>query len=306
VGDLAANMFGLLNRVDQPRLAQLLANLGPDDAAFLLQMKRLLSERKGQPVSDATWPAFEEHWDKVPRRYLEAGLNHFLPQVQFLTNSQALYERGLMLISPGGAFQDFDEAAQCFRKAADQGHAGAQLQLGVLCETGQGVPQNFHEAMFWYRRAATNEELHANCRIAALYHYGKGVPEDLDEAARLYRVEAGKDCFPSQFNLAVLLEGKGGIEEALPWYRRAAEGGVREAQAKMGGILSDNLFGKPDYVEACMWFTLAADGGDKVSATLLRRVKSKLTYAQLVEANERAAEITKRLEEKQKKQRSKQ
>jgi TPR repeat protein len=229
------------------------------------------------------------------------GLNYFLPQVQFLTNSQALYERGLMLTSPGAAFQDFDEAVQCFRKAADQGHPGAQLQFGVLCEMGQGVPQDFDKAMLWYCRALEKKEPHASCHIARLYLVGKGVTQNLDEAARLYLVEAKGDCVYAQFMLGLIMEGKSGSDAALPWYRRAAEGGVTGAQAKMGELLSDNLFGKPDYVEACVWLSLAADSGDKISATLLRRVKLKLTYNQLLEAHDRASAVTKRLEENQKK-----
>jgi TPR repeat protein len=284
VGDLAANVLGLLDSVNEPKLNPLLANLAPDEAAFLLAIKRLLGDTKSQPVGERIWPAFEQYWDKIPRRHLEMGLNHFLPQVQFLTNSQALYERGIVLISPGGAFQDFDEAAQCFRKAADQGHAAAQLEFGVLCEKGQGVPQDFAEAMVWYRKAVEKKGQHASCHIATLYQLGKGV---------------------AQFNLGLILETKHDTDAALQWYRRAAEGGVTQAQAKMGELLNDSLFGKPDYVEACMWLSLAADAGDKISATLLRRVKPKLTYNQLLQANDRAAAVTKRLEEIQKKQQTK-
>jgi TPR repeat protein len=302
VGELAANVLGLVGSVNEKRLAPLFATLHSDEAAFLLQIKRLLGNTNSERVGERIWPAFEQYWEKVPRRYLETALNHFLPQVQFLTNSQALYERGLELIAPNGAFQDFKEAAECFKKAADQGHGGAQLQLGLLCENGQGVPEDFAEAMRWYRMAATSEAPHANCRIAALYHNGKGVSQDLDEAARLYRIEAERDCALSQFYLAQILEAKKGIDDALPWYRRAAEGGATEAQAKLGDLLSDSISDKQDNVEAYKWLSLAADAGDKFSASRLNKLKSKLTYKQILEGNERAAAVAKRLQEKQRKQ----
>jgi TPR repeat protein len=37
--------------------------------------------------------------------------------------------------------QDYIEAANWFRKAADQGNADAQTSLGVLYVNGQGVPK---------------------------------------------------------------------------------------------------------------------------------------------------------------------
>ena len=303
VGDLASKALGLLNGGNEAKLAPLLAGLAPDEAAFLRQLMRLLAAGKGQgqPPSEVMWPAFEQHWNKVPRRYLEMGLNHFLPQVQFLTNSQALFERGRALISAEGPFLDPDEAAQCFRKAAAQGHAGAQLTFGHLCEDGRGVPKDFAEAMRWYRKAAEQKEPHANCSIAALYHFGKGMPQDLDEAVKLYRPEAEGNCVYSQINLGQIYETRNDMDEALNWYRLAAGEGATPAQAKLGDLLSDGLFTKPDYVEACQWLSLAA-AGDKISEVRLRRVKAKLSAGQLTEVERRVAAVTQHLEEKKKSQ----
>jgi TPR repeat protein len=39
--------------------------------------------------------------------------------------------------------QDYAEAVKWYRKAADQGNAVAQYDLGVMYDKGQGVPQNF-------------------------------------------------------------------------------------------------------------------------------------------------------------------
>jgi TPR repeat protein len=305
VGDLARNVLALLGNVSEARLTPLGASLASDDAAFLGQLTRPLPGAKGQPPSDALWLALEQHWDKVPRRYLQTALNQFLPQVQFLTNSQALYNRGLMLSSPDSALQDFDEAAQCFRKAADQGHAGAQLRFGMLCQDGQGVREDFGEAMRWYRKAAEQKEPHAACSIARLYHNGKGVTQDLDEAARWYRLEAEGDCEAAQFNLGLIAEGRLDTDAAVKWYRLAAAAGVVPAQSKVGDLLSDGLFARADYVEACQWLSLAAVGGDKMSEIRLRRLKPKLTIEQLREVEKRVAAVTERLARKKKEQNKK-
>ena len=47
------------------------------------------------------------------------------------------------------------EAAECFRKAAEQGHAEAQYNLGICYEDGDGVEWSYDEAMKWYSKAAS-------------------------------------------------------------------------------------------------------------------------------------------------------
>ena len=45
-----------------------------------------------------------------------------------------------------GVPQDYAEALKWFRKAADQGEATAQYDLGVLYAEGQGVSQDYVQA----------------------------------------------------------------------------------------------------------------------------------------------------------------
>ena len=49
---------------------------------------------------------------------------------------------------------DYATAARLLRPLADQGHARAQYNLGVMYANGQGVPQDATEAVTWYRKAA--------------------------------------------------------------------------------------------------------------------------------------------------------
>ena len=53
-----------------------------------------------------------------------------------------------------GVKKDYKEAARWVRKAADQGDAQAQYNLGTICETGRGVKQELEEALAWYIKAA--------------------------------------------------------------------------------------------------------------------------------------------------------
>jgi TPR repeat protein len=52
-----------------------------------------------------------------------------------------------------GVPQDDKRAAQWWRKAAEQGEANGQSNLGILYANGQGVPQDYKRAAEWYRKA---------------------------------------------------------------------------------------------------------------------------------------------------------
>jgi TIR domain/Sel1 repeat len=64
------------------------------------------------------------------------------------------YELGNRYFYGTGVDRDYTEALKWFRKAAAQGHAGAQTNLGVMYANGQGVDQDDAQAVQWYRRAA--------------------------------------------------------------------------------------------------------------------------------------------------------
>ena len=53
-----------------------------------------------------------------------------------------------------GVSQDDAQAAAWYRKAAEQGYAEAQSNLGEMYVKGQGVPQDYEQAVAWTRKAA--------------------------------------------------------------------------------------------------------------------------------------------------------
>ncbi len=54
-----------------------------------------------------------------------------------------------------GVPQDYAEAMKWYRKAAEQGHAKAQLFLGNMYFFGQGVSKDYVQAYMWYILAAS-------------------------------------------------------------------------------------------------------------------------------------------------------
>jgi TPR repeat protein len=70
-----------------------------------------------------------------------------------------------------GAAKDPDEAVKWWRKAAEQGLAGAQFNLGECFMYGQGVAKDPDEAVKWYHKAA--EQGHAKAREQLEHLTGK-------------------------------------------------------------------------------------------------------------------------------------
>jgi TPR repeat protein len=68
----------------------------------------------------------------------------------------------------GCVAQGYAEAARLFCLAADQGHAGAQNNLGIIFEKGRGVAFNRAEAIRWYRLAAAQGRAKAAASLRRL------------------------------------------------------------------------------------------------------------------------------------------
>jgi TPR repeat protein len=60
------------------------------------------------------------------------------------------FDEGLAALQAG----DYAEAVIWYRRAAEQGHAQAQYNLGFMYGSGLGVPQDDAEAVNWFRLAA--------------------------------------------------------------------------------------------------------------------------------------------------------
>jgi TPR repeat protein len=136
-----------------------------------------------------------------------------------------------------------------FSKAAEQGNAEAQAQLGDAYNTGYGVPQDYTKAVEWFRKAAEQGNTDAQTNMGGMYDKGQGVQQD--------------------------------YAKAVEWYRKAAEKGNAFAQNNLG-FMYDNGHGVPqDYAQAVEWYRKAAEQGNAAAQNNLSSVESKLQKMQL-------------------------
>ncbi|CDF05801.1 stress protein [Megasphaera elsdenii CAG:570] len=88
-----------------------------------------------------------------------------------------------------------------FRKAADQGNAVAQNNLGYCYRNGEGVEQDYAEAVKWGRKAADQGNAVAQNNLGYCYQNGEGVKQDKKEAAKWYQKAADQGNKDAQKNL---------------------------------------------------------------------------------------------------------
>ena len=160
-----------------------------------------------------------------------------------------------------GVPQDYAEAVKWLRKAADQGVADAQFNLGLLYLGGDGVNQNYAEAAKWCRKAAEQGDVDAQFNLGLMYLKGDGVNQNYAEAAK--------------------------------WFRKAADQGDANTQYNLGLMYFRGDGVRRDYTQAYKWIDLSTAGlsGEerKNAATFRDTVISRLMTPQQIEEAQRLA-----------------
>ena len=159
-----------------------------------------------------------------------------------------------------GALGNREEAINAlFRLAAEQGHASAQYNLGVMYATGEGVPEDDAEAVRWYRMAAEQSNASAQYNLGVMYYTGEGVPGDDAEAAR--------------------------------WYRMAAEQGYASAQYNLGLMYAIGTGVLKDATLAHMWLNIAGANGSEIAREWRDTIEDDMTATQIARATELAPHV---------------
>lgn len=128
----------------------------------------------------------------------------------------------------------FAKAAYWYKKAAKQGNAIAQYNLGVHYDNGQGVAKNETKAVYWYKKAAEQGYVRGQYNLGVHYVTGSGVPQSFPNAAYWYKKAAEQGDVQAQFYIAIQYSLGRGVpknhSEALYWAKKAAANGYSKAE----------------------------------------------------------------------------
>ena len=140
---------------------------------------------------------------------------------------KAAYERG-----------EYELAMRELLPAAKTGNPSAQFLVGYMYDEGQGVRRKTEEAIHWLQKAAEQNHARAELQIGLIYMFhgdlGPGIPPNFAEAARWFRRAAKHGDVDALLNLGFLYSGAlfGSPRdevEAYAWYKLATTQGQNEA-----------------------------------------------------------------------------
>ena len=148
-----------------------------------------------------------------------------------------------------------------FEKAAAQGNANAQFNLGIMYANGFGVKQDYLKAKEWFEKAAAQGMPEAQTALLDINNIVKKVKQN-----NLNKTTLNKKDLINLLNLGnKYFNGDGVTQDYLKakvYYEKAAAQGMPEAQGNLG-IIYDNGFGvKQDYLKAKEWYEKAAAQGN--------------------------------------------
>jgi len=201
---------------------------------------------------------------------------------------------------------DCATAVSNYQALAEKGNIQAFKRLGYFSLIGYCAKRDWLDAAKWYGRATTTGDEDA---AGSLGHIGRNwrfmyktpmdpiIYEMIEKAAK-------RGSAVSQFSLAVMnfpisdptFDGKkGNLNEALIWYRRAADQGDVDSLVAMGIAYADGIGVPQDYVEAHKWFNVAAPRSkfEDIRNDIMKRrddLAAKMTPTQIAEAQKLARE----------------
>ena len=171
-----------------------------------------------------------------------------------------------------------DALREEFIRRADQTGAAAWYELGKAYEEGdQGLLQDKAQAADWYRKAAEQKNTDAMFALARMYDTGDGLPQGKKKALDLYLKVA--DSYSSAAADAMLAlwrmyDTGDGVEQdkkkALDWLLRAAKDSHVEAMRRLGLLYAEGSdLVERDGVLAALLYSKASEKGDGEASFLL-------------------------------------
>jgi len=98
----------------------------------------------------------------------------------------------------------YQRAVYWFKKAAHQGNAKGEADLGSLYLKGWGVPQDYSKAVYWFKKAAHQGNTKGENNLGSMYEYGWGVPQDSNKAFYWFKKAAEQGSVAAKLNLKYL------------------------------------------------------------------------------------------------------
>ena len=175
--------------------------------------------------------------------------------------AEAMGSIGALYFHGQGIEQDYAQALEWYRKAADLGETDSMINIGGMYLYGQGVEQDYTQALEWYEKAADLGKENAMGWLGYLYYNGLGVEQDYTQALEWFKKGADLGEPSAMNNLAGMYYYGQGVEQdytqALEWYEKAADLGNTDAMKSLAGMYTDGRGVEVDIDIAQEWYNKA-------------------------------------------------
>lgn len=157
-------------------------------------------------------------------------------------DQEALYWQGYMELNALGVSQDAAGGISKLEKAATSGIIPAAYQLFKIYTKGIGTPADEARALFYATQLADEgKDAQMAYLVADAYLKGKGTAPDKDKGMAYLDKALAAQIPAALYHKAWLLQEENKHEEALSYYRAAAQQGHADAAVKAGSML---IFGQ--------------------------------------------------------------
>lgn len=130
---------------------------------------------------------------------------------------------------------------------------------------GKGVPVDLRQAAAGIARRRNRETRTPSAAWGTAMKAARAVEQNWEEAVKWYRAAAEQGLASAQCNLAWCYEYGKGVEQdstaAAAWYRRAAEQGEARGMFCLGVLYRQGSGVEKDPAAAAMWYQKAVDAG---------------------------------------------
>lgn len=194
-------------------------------------------------------------------------------------HADALTNLGFMAENGMGMSVDIIQAEQWYRDAAETSeYARAENYLGSLYYHGKGqIEQDFNEAVQWFRKAAEQGNTHALNNLGICYEEGAGVSRDYAMAKEYYKKSASGNHPSAANNLGYIYLLEKNYEDAIRWFHLASALGSSDALYNLGTVYESGVAhpkGKPDIDVAIKYYSEAASKGYSKAQVKVRELSA--------------------------------
>lgn len=170
----------------------------------------------------------------------------------------------------------YQDAFSKFKKAAENGNAQAQYNLGICYYNGNGVEQNVDSAFLWWNKAAEKNDTLAMYNVTMLWFNENEMICDVDpvKMEEWLAIGANADYYGAQYAMGVLWDRREDFDGAKNWFEKSIKTAVGkniavEDYAGAYYYLGLYAFEKAEYVEAWGLWDKAANAGYVVAQNRL-------------------------------------